>query len=824
MKNRKKEITLLIIAILVIVSMIAGATYAFFKAQTGPAANFDINATTSTTDNLTFSTEGDIVLNVTAENLKNGGNDLSDTAVARARLIANNSSNSATAYYNVYLLIEENEMEYSSYTKVGADNLIFMTKEGKEKENLEGYTGVPEIILSVKKGETEYKIAKRLTPTDGGYDITEADGLYAIGEKIEITTTSDVTDEWEVKVTFKNLEYNQQLNTGKSLKGKIIITAEKLLYDINDAAGLRKLSEEVNNGDTKEGKYFVLTDDIDLGSHEEEVSNFTPIGTDTNPFQGDFNGDNHIISNLYINNSTLDSIGLFGAIKSAKISNLNIYGIVHSTITSNIGMIGQTSGVTNINNISSHLTITSDIINYSVGGIVGAVQSDSINIEQIQNFGDITNGIYTGGLIGAIASKVTQVIINNSNNFGTIKNDKGNVGGVIGYLNSSNCSTIISNTDNNGRIIGLSEKAGGLIGLGRGNIIIKNCHNKGEITSNNNLAATYVGGIMGYNDGNIEINDSYNIGNITANGENGTTIGGLIGQAIKKVVINNSNNDRNTLKISPSGFDTGESIGGLIGILSNQTEISFINNSYNSGEIVNGTKVGGLIGSLESGIIIDKCNNGGDILVEGEIWSGASYIGSLIGVIHSFAFLHPIDIIINCFNTGNMEANNNTSTLMTGLLSNVNSGNVIILNSYNIGNLNLQSNNGFVSGLVYSNARGLQNQSTENNINKLNNLYSLGKIDGVATNKYNIGYFNPDTTTNDIKNTYYLSDENILESNIEGIGTSMSINEMKSQSFVDELNNNIKSINLEEIDESLKDYTLSKWKLGENGYPTLINE
>ena len=35
------------------------------------------------------------------------------------------------------------------------------------------------------------------------------------------------------------------------------------------------------------------------------------------------------------------------------------------------------------------------------------------------------------------------------------------------------------------------------------------------------------------------------------------------------------------------------------------------------------------------------------------------------------------------------------------------------------------------------------------------------------------------------------------------------------------LNQNIESINLEEIDESLKNYKLSKWVLGPNGYPIL---
>ena len=35
MKNRKKEITMLIIGILILITLILGAAYAYFKAQTG---------------------------------------------------------------------------------------------------------------------------------------------------------------------------------------------------------------------------------------------------------------------------------------------------------------------------------------------------------------------------------------------------------------------------------------------------------------------------------------------------------------------------------------------------------------------------------------------------------------------------------------------------------------------------------------------------------------------------------------------------------------------------------------------------------------------
>ena len=439
MKNRKKEITLLVMGILVLVSMITGATYAFFKAQTGPAANFDINATTGTTDNLTFSTDGDIILNITADNLGRENGDYSKSAKARARLIKSNTSESTTAYYNIYLLIEENEMEYSSYKKEN-DTKIFMTKEEKEEAisggELEGYTGVPELILSVKKGETEQEITKRLTSTTGGYDITEAEGLYAIGENVEIISNGDVTDTWEVTVTFKNLEYNQQLNTGRSLKGKIIITSEKLLYEINDANELRQLSTEVNAGDTKEGKYFVLTDNIDLEDHEEGISNFTPIGTESNPFLGNFNGDNHTISNLYINN-TVDSskIGLFGYLTDTSVSNLEVTGNVINKIKSTVGgIIGATDGVVYVKNLINKVNVTSEVNAWDAGGVIGA-NYGTVIIQNCRNYGNIEGSYNTGGLIGFNNANLT---IENSVNNGEINNQIGViVGGLVGLSNSS---------------------------------------------------------------------------------------------------------------------------------------------------------------------------------------------------------------------------------------------------------------------------------------------------------------------------------------------------------------------------------------------------
>ena len=68
-------------------------------------------------------------------------------------------------------------------------------------------------------------------------------------------------------------------------------------YLIGSLEELEFFRDDVNGGNTYEGKYIKLTDNIDLAS----ITNWTPIGNKTSPFNGMFDGGNHIISNLVIN-------------------------------------------------------------------------------------------------------------------------------------------------------------------------------------------------------------------------------------------------------------------------------------------------------------------------------------------------------------------------------------------------------------------------------------------------------------------------------------------------------------------------------------------
>ena len=130
-KNKRKSIIYLVIGIITLVALIAGATYAYFQAVTSNGANVDINVGSGTIDNLFFTKGSDIALNVTQDNLsEEGGQDVSEETNVTATLMANNTTNEAQASYNVFFIIDKNDFEY---TIEGTPEIIIKVKGGTIK-------------------------------------------------------------------------------------------------------------------------------------------------------------------------------------------------------------------------------------------------------------------------------------------------------------------------------------------------------------------------------------------------------------------------------------------------------------------------------------------------------------------------------------------------------------------------------------------------------------------------------------------------------------------------------------------------------------------
>ena len=80
-------------------------------------------------------------------------------------------------------------------------------------------------------------------------------------------------------------------------------------YLIEDADDLVALQQYVNEGGGSQVyQYYRQTADIDLSG----IANWTPIGTEDHPFEGVFDGQNHVDTGLKIDRSQGECQGLFG--------------------------------------------------------------------------------------------------------------------------------------------------------------------------------------------------------------------------------------------------------------------------------------------------------------------------------------------------------------------------------------------------------------------------------------------------------------------------------------------------------------------------------
>ena len=272
------------------------------------------------------------------------------------------------------------------------------------------------------------------------------------------------------------------------------------MLKISTAEELKAFRDDVNSGNTYEGKVVLLTNDINLEGEEwEPIGYYPPENVDApdaennKPFKGIFDGCGYEIDNFTID--TTDKVqGLFGLVNNAKIANLGVgenVDISGGGVTG--GVIGYIYNETKVYNCYSKASVKG---NSSVGGVVG--NSDKNNI--------VSNCYNSGSVVG------------NSNW----------VGGIVGQVNDE---SIVETSYNSGNIYGKADSVGGVVGKIYINCTVKDCYNIGEVTGDGN----YIGGVVG-NIQESSAENCYNIGVI--NGDNATEINSVIG-IINKSTVNN---------------------------------------------------------------------------------------------------------------------------------------------------------------------------------------------------------------------------------------------------------------------------------------------
>ena len=203
--------------------------------------------------------------------------------------------------------------------------------------------------------------------------------------------------------------------------GEIIAQSE--MTEIGTAEELKAFRDEVNSGNTFEGKYIRLTNNItlDIGEEWEPIGyyhqeNASPTNENNKPFSGTFDGCEYEIDGIYIN--TTDGVqGLFGFVKEGTILNLGIGNNCNITAGWGTGtVVGYLYYNSYVNNCYNKSNITAGPFS---GGISGQLEEQS-KLENCYNLGNITTGSRSGGIIGAIG---TNSLMYNCYNEGNINSN-----------------------------------------------------------------------------------------------------------------------------------------------------------------------------------------------------------------------------------------------------------------------------------------------------------------------------------------------------------------------------------------------------------------
>ena len=206
-KNKTKIIT--IAALLALIILIIGATYAYFAAQTGEGSQTDIRINANTVDTLTFETGDPITLTLDQKNFAQGTGNQTGSTFAKALLTANSKTNTATQNYYLYLSIYTNTFGYSINTNTPELILSITDTDGNAITNLSSLT------------------YKTVTDASGasisGYDITGVTGLVTILDNREITANPQKEEQWNITITMINYNEDQSKNAGKSFGAKVVV-------------------------------------------------------------------------------------------------------------------------------------------------------------------------------------------------------------------------------------------------------------------------------------------------------------------------------------------------------------------------------------------------------------------------------------------------------------------------------------------------------------------------------------------------------------------------------------------------------------------------
>jgi hypothetical protein len=463
---------------------------------------------------------------------------------------------------------------------------------------------------------------------------------------VTVNETIDIVETWDGNGCSLGTDYDDLIPENIFEGGS---GTEQDPYTIKTVDQLQCFMASVNvRGETYEGKYVKQIRNIKLNDHlVENIENnddywpntWTSIGNHYFDyyFAGTYDGDNHVISGMLLNDYSMNQYspkGFFGYTKNATVENLtlsDVYIKVNSGYNVG-GLIGRAEEGLTVKNITTSGKVA--INEYGMlalpgngeansGGIIGYFYgngNNKVTIENCENnIGPVSQGII-GGIQDVGASDEPNIVIKNVVNNGEFWGFGGIAGGITNY-NYGGGNVLIDGAVNNGSYGGPDtgqELGGVLAGIHAEKVEIKNSGNKGNIVFSEDISAS-VGGIAESIDTTqLTINNCYNSGNISS-GYNDSYATGLTTAEVRNF----------------SDYNRASLIGGILAevYIDNTIGSAEIKNSFNTGTLSAYGTIGGIVGEslnqdavIDGNIVIDNCYN------EGEIFVGSASAGGIIAV------------------------------------------------------------------------------------------------------------------------------------------------------------------------------------------------
>lgn len=291
--------------------------------------------------------------------------------------------------------------------------------------------------------------------------------------------------------------------------------------------------------------------------------------------------------------------GIVGNMEGTKVYNAENSGNVSTTGYLNGTYVYHTDRVS----IDGYASIDVQIAN--VGGIAGSASNSASNdstITNVLNTGNVNSSIqdnndfYDAGNVGGIVGSAIDTNITNATNRENEIRGAHNVGGIAGYFANSNDSkyTVTNGANDGGDIMATGARAtdpdANLVVAGFAQEHIRSGQGGNEHFNIGNM-----GGIVGYMDGdNVYITASANRGTVHTQEFTGdavpasaqaANVGGIVG------------------KIDRSKTEKLDKVKG-------DAKIAAVSNSYNTGDVMGYTGVGGIAGMMYNGEIAGSYNLG----------------------------------------------------------------------------------------------------------------------------------------------------------------------------------------------------------------------